>query len=138
MSYDVSFVIGTGSGREVEIADRNYTANVSGMWAKALGLPEKPWYRDGERVIGRRPLPGGGWVSEPLNVWGLRLLHDAPSSEAAGVLAAAVERMRANPDDYRPWNPENGWGSYEGALELLEWMADMAREYPATTIKVSS
>lgn len=108
MSYDVYFVIETGSGHEVDVDERNYTSNVSGMWSKALATTT------------------------------VRGLDGAPASEAAGVLAAAVERMRANPDDYRPMNPENGWGDYEGALAFLEWMAETAREHPATTIRVSS
>ena len=129
MSYDVYFYVDV-DGHQVCVGENNYTSNVSGMWSKALQLPEKPWLRDGEPVIyqdGRQAMN-----------FGVRLLDDAPSSEAAGVLAAGVARMEANPDDYTPMNPDNGWGCYEGALDFLRWMAETASKYPSSRIVVSS
>jgi hypothetical protein len=138
MSYDVYFEIDTGGGNVVTIDDRNYTSNVSPMWSKALALPEKPWVRDGDQVMGHRPNGDGTWTTSPAMNHGVRLLHDAPASECAGILAAAVERMTSNPGEYRSMNPDNGWGCYEGALEFLRWMADMAAAHPRSVIRVSS
>lgn len=139
MSYDVYFVIDTGSGNTAEIDSRNYTSNVSCMWTKALDLPEKPYMRDGVQVIGSAyNRDTGEWYDSPCYDRGVRLLHNAPASEAAGVLAAAVERMESNPDEYRPMEPDNGWGDYGGALDFLRWMAETAREHPASRIVVSS
>lgn len=142
MSYDVYFVIPSASGGdEAVLSDRNYTSNVSCMWAKALDLPDRQSVDDDgkPRTCSRYNRETGEWErDQPLMDFGVRLLHNAPASEAAGVLAAAVERMAANPDDYTPMNPENGWGDYEGALDFLRWMADTAAAYPMTTIKVSS
>lgn len=138
MSYDVHFEIDTGADEAVEIAWRNYTSNVSGMWTKALALPEKPWTRDGEQVLGSRPDGNGGYTRTPMFHHGVRLLDGAPACEAAGVLAAAVERMTADPQPYRAMNPANGWGSYEGALDFLRWMAETAATHPKSVIRVSS
>lgn len=138
MSYDVSFEIDTGGGEPVDVAWRNYTSNVSGMWTKALALPEKPWTRDGEQVIGSRPDGHGGYTKVPMFNHGVRLLDGAPASEVAGILASAVERMAGNPGDYLPMNPPNGWGDYDGALDFLRWMAETAATHPKTRIRVSS
>lgn len=141
MSYDVYFEIDTGSGNVAEIGCRNYTSNVSGMWAKALDLPEKPdWNDDGSPRMGRSyDHEAGKWSDDEhqVTVWGLALLHGAPASEAAGVLTEAFERMAANPDDYTPMNPDNGWGDYSGALDFLRWCAEMAQSHPAATIRIS-
>lgn len=135
MSYDILFSIETGAGECAEVGSWNYTSNVSGMWTKALALPERPWMRDGERVVGRRYNHATGeWTSGvPLSEYGMRLLDGAPASEAA-----AAERMEANPDDYLPMQPDNGWGDYAGALRTLQWCAEMAAKHPATTMRVSS
>lgn len=129
MSYDV-YIDGTDFWR-------NYTSNVSWMWRECLALPEKPWLDDaGNQRIGKRKV-GDEWVDVPLTVTGLRLLDGAPCSEAAGVLAAAVERMKLR-KDYRLREPENGWGCYDGALDFLASIAQAASDYPAGVIRISS
>ena len=35
------------------------------------------------------------------------------------VVSNAYSVMRDNPSYFRQWNPENGWGSYEGAKKFL-------------------
>jgi hypothetical protein len=107
MSYDISFDIDAGGTEPVEIGgERNYTSNVSGMWAEALG--------------GRR-------LSE---------LKDWRCLDAIPLLKGAVEHMRAQPDHYRKMNPENGWGDYEGALETLQWLLDSCRRHPLACIRI--
>lgn len=83
------------------------------------------------------------YTSNCAGMWELALgrsladYNGAPSSEAAGPLAAAVERMAMNPSEFRPMEPGNGWGSYEGAMEYLRWIAETAQAHPRTTIRVS-
>jgi hypothetical protein len=139
MSYDVYFEIETGAGQVAEIGWRNYTSNVSGMWAKALALPEKPEFNDdgSPRMCRRYDRTADSWTDEQSSNWGLGLLHESPASEAAGVLAEAVERMAASPDDYTPMEPDNGWGDYAGALDFLRWVAEMAAMHPGATIRIS-
>lgn len=140
MSYDVYFDVDTGAGNLVTVADRNYTSNVSGMWDKALALPEKPSFHDDgtPRMTRRLNRETGQWHDEQTTDWGVRLLDGAPASEAASVLAAAVERMAAAPAEYTLMEPGNGWGDYPGALGFLRWMAETAAAHPDTTIRVSS
>jgi len=138
VSYDVSLTVSTGAGREVEVWSDNYTSNVSGMWARALELPEQPWVHDGQQVIGSQPRPDGGWEPVPLTNHGVRLLDGAPAVEAAGILSDAVRRMAADPEPYRAMNPASGWGDYDGALAFLRGLAAACAEHPAGTIRVSS
>lgn len=139
MSYDVYFEIDTGGDESTEVGWCNYTSNVSGMWSKALQLPEKPQFNDDgtPRMCRSYDRETKEWREEQCNNWGLGLIHEAPASEAAGILAAAVERMAASPEEYKPMEPDNGWGDYEGALEFLRWVAEMAAKHPATTIRIS-
>lgn len=109
MSYDVSVDVPTGPTHSVEAFWRNYTSNVAFMWRESLDLPD-----------------------------GLRSLDGAPCSEAAGVLAAAVERMTARAAEYRQKEPTNGWGNYDGALDFLAAIARAAAEHPRGVIRVSS
>lgn len=141
MSYDVWLAIDTGAPEPATVAEcGNYTSNVSGMWLLALGLPERPCYQeDGSPRMGSRlNRDTGTWEPVHVHDHGLRVLHGAPCSEAAGVLARAVERMRADPDLYRPMEPSNGWGDYEGALAYLDGIAQACATHPKATVYVSS
>lgn len=135
----MSLVIDTGAGHEAEaFCVGNYTSNVSPMWTHALGVPDRPCFNeDGSPRMASR-LVDGEWERFHLHDHGLRVLHGAPCSEAAGVVARAVERMEADPDFYRQWEPENGWGDYEGALAYLRRLRDGCQENPAASICVYS
>lgn len=109
MSYDVSLTINTGADENVEVVDiGNYTSNVAAMWRHALP-----------------------------NSWdGLDGLDGRLCGSAAVGLHEGVKHMEANPQVYKPMEPENGWGSYFGALSFLDRLAKAARQHPACTIKV--
>jgi hypothetical protein len=107
VSYAIWLEIDTGSGEFATVAELgDYTANVGPMWCDAL------------------------------NGKLLREFRDAPCSEAAGPLAAAVKRMEADPDHYRAMNPPNGWGDYDGALRYLRNLAEACAEHPRCRIHI--
>jgi hypothetical protein len=108
MSYSITIEAYTGRDWYTVAEVGNYTMNVSPMWRDALG----------------------GQL--------LREYHEAPCSEAAGPLAAAVERMETDPDRYQAMNPPNGWGDYDGALEFLRKLRDACVEHPAGRIWISA
>lgn len=54
----------------------------------------------------------------------IRDLDGRPAHECVDRLAAAVSDMEAQPDYYKQFNPKNGWGNYDGALEILREMRD--------------
>ena len=45
-----------------------------------------------------------------------------------------IKELKENPEKYRKYNPSNGWGTLEGALECLEsarvCIHECAEEYP--------
>jgi hypothetical protein len=57
---------------------------------------------------------------EALGEEGLRGLDEKKCSEVVEYLRKGIKEMKSNPEKYKKMNPSNGWGSYEGALELLE------------------
>jgi len=62
-------------------------------------------------------------------------LIGAPCSEAAGPLAAVAERMRADRDRLvAEYTPENGWGTFEWALEFVEGLAADCAANPKAVI----
>lgn len=61
-------------------------------------------------------------------------LKGAPASEVAGVMDAVARTLRSDPDRFRAFNPPNGWGTYEGAIEYAEAFRDMCSEHPEATV----
>ncbi len=111
MSYDVSLhtTVDTGSpdALNVCVADiGNYTSNVSGMWANALGHP-------------------------------LGDLHDRTAGDCIEALKDAVTVLEANPARFTEMEPDNGWGTYAGALDYLRRLRDACRVHPKAVIYVS-
>ena len=113
-------------GRMVDVG--NYTYNVAGMFADALSVDPALSMSDGiSRIMGFDGSDGP---------YGVHRFHGAPCVEAAGPLAEGVRRMEADPAHYRAMNPDNGWGSYEGALEYLRRFARLCADHPSRWVLV--
>lgn len=61
-------------------------------------------------------------------------LIGAPASEAGGMLQSVADELVRAPDKYRKFNPPNGWGNYEGALEFVTRFAAECALNPEATI----
>ncbi len=61
-------------------------------------------------------------------------LIDAPASETGGMLRAVADKLRSDPEQFKAYNPPNGWGTYEGAIEFLDAFAAACAEHPKATI----
>ncbi|MFE3583712.1 hypothetical protein [Streptomyces vinaceus] len=85
----------------------------------------------------------GNYTSNVAPMWadalGHRLadLHDRNAGESLPALAAAVRKLRANPDRYRVMEPANGWGDYEGAVAYLAALCDACAVHPKAVIHIS-
>jgi hypothetical protein len=59
----------------------------------------------------------------------------------AGQLGARIEEgltmLRARPDELRPLEAENGWGTYEQFITFLDKLLAACRKAPDSTISVS-
>lgn len=65
---------------------------------------------------------------------GWQALIGAPASEVGGMLRSVADRLRSDPVKYREYNPSNGWGTYEGAIEFLDEFAAACAAHPRATI----
>jgi hypothetical protein len=53
-----------------------------------------------------------------------------------GTLESGLEKLEADPDKYKAYNPPNGWGSYEGLCKVLREYLEVCRKHPNAEIKV--
>lgn len=119
VSYDIDLVIDTGAGNMPSVCDvGNYTSNVSAMWHKAL------WEGDVLHEVAG-------------DAYSLKALHGKNAGDCIQLLERAIRRMEQDGATYVAMNPDNGWGTYEGALEYLKKMLYGCRQHPKCTIDVS-
>jgi hypothetical protein len=109
----------------------NITYNISPMWADALRVDAGVAVDAGGGI---RRIMGFDGSREP---YGIHRFEGAPGVEAAGPLIEAVRTMESDPERYKAMEPDNGWGSYDGALAFLRRIADECVAYPAYRIHVS-
>lgn len=110
MSWDIGFTIDTGAGKKHAIGpEYNMTYNVCEMYYDAF-TPE---------------------------FGGLKGLDGLQGSLASVNLDYAIKNFVEKADLYRSWNPPNGWGSYDRALELLTEMKAFCVDNPKVMVNVS-
>ena len=113
MSLDFDLAVrcedaGDGVERWHYLAEWNYTHNVSKMWREA-GCYEA-----------------------------LYQSHGKLAKHIVDDVELAVKEMAANPDKYRAMNPQNGWGNYDGALEMLQEICNALQRYPLAIVFISA
>ena len=59
---------------------------------------------------------------------GLRVLSGRKVGDTIGMLEAALKRISDDPEPFRKLEPDNGWGTLKGAVQVLTRMRDAARE----------
>lgn len=52
-------------------------------------------------------------------------------------LEAGLKKLAEKPGYYKQFNPENGWGDYEGLVEFARKYLIACRQHPEATIEVS-
>lgn len=52
-------------------------------------------------------------------------------------LTKGLELLRSDPERFRAFNPENGWGSYEGLCNFVESYLAACRAEPDADVRVS-
>ena len=48
----------------------------------------------------------------------------------------AIDRLKRDPEDFEPMQPDNGWGTYRQCIEFLEKIRDACARFPYETISV--
>lgn len=108
MSWGADIVIDHGDGYETVIeVVDGHTYNLSAMWRLA-GVFDKSSDLDGVRTI-----------------------------DLAPKLVRALLLARENADDFRALNPPNGWGDYDGFLEILTKFTGLALQHPRGVVRWS-
>ena len=70
-------------------------------------------------------------------LWRPEELGMTKAGELVPMLRAALERLVADPERYRKYNPENGWGSYETLVRFVEGYLWACQENPDADVEVS-
>ena len=52
-------------------------------------------------------------------------------------LRQGLHNLKSYPEKYKKFNPENGWGSYEGLVKFIDNYLNACYEYPDADIEVS-
>jgi hypothetical protein len=52
-------------------------------------------------------------------------------------LESGLKELKADPERFKKFNPENGWGNYENLVEFVEKYLNACRENPSAEIEVS-
>lgn len=94
----------------IEVYSDNITHNLNKM-AKEAGIYDCLW----------RPLENGYTEAGQL----IELLEEG------------LKKLQSNPEYYKRFNPENGWGSYEILVEFVQKYLEACEKYPDAEIYVS-
>lgn len=113
MSYDVRLAVDTGGEELVSVTEyRSPTYNLAPMFSEALGIDMRDYGN------------------------GRRFLDGMAAADALPIVTAALSKMALDPEHFRALNPPNGWGSYEGAVEFLQWLQMQCIKHPKATVLV--
>lgn len=52
-------------------------------------------------------------------------------------LREGLAKLKADPDKFRQFNPENGWGNYEGLVQFVEAYLAACEQHPHATVLAS-
>lgn len=69
------------------------------------------------------------WVPESL---GITIAKDLKFA-----LTLGLEELKSDPEKYKKFNPENGWGKYEDLVSFVEGYIDGCTLYPEAKVEVS-
>jgi hypothetical protein len=59
------------------------------------------------------------------------------ASELIGPLREGLERLKADPDRFKAFNPPNGWGHYDNLVAFVDRYLKACEAAPLATVRVS-
>lgn len=111
MSWDFGMYADLGGPEKTWLGhDANYTYNVSKMYYDAFS---------------------------DFGTDGIRMLSDRQGEACIPMLERAIQRMQDDKLKYLEWNPSNGWGNYQGALDLLRELLTWCQAAPKAYLSVT-
>jgi hypothetical protein len=70
-------------------------------------------------------------------LWRPEELGITKAKQLIAPLRKGLHKLKMNPEKYKKYNPENGWGSYEGLVEFVEKYLNACYEYKNADVEVS-
>lgn len=59
------------------------------------------------------------------------------ASQLIEPLTKGLEKLEADPDGFREYNPSNGWGNYDGLVRFVQGYLDACKRHPQAKVRVS-
>jgi hypothetical protein len=72
-----------------------------------------------------------------MTLWRPEELNYLVGKDLIDPLRNGLARLKGNREHFEQYNPDNGWGSYEGLVEFVSQYLAACRKYPKATIEVS-
>ncbi len=70
-------------------------------------------------------------------LWRPEELKINKACELIPLLETGLARLKSDPEHFRTFNPDNGWGSYEGLVQFVEDYLAACKEAPRYIVSVS-
>lgn len=109
MSLDINLTYKI-DGNEIDVFDANITHNLTEM-AKKSGVYYSLWRPEEKKYKYAKDL--------------------------IKILEKGLKKLLKNPLEFKKYNPDNGWGTYEGLVELVKNYLENCKKYPNAEITVS-
>lgn len=71
------------------------------------------------------------------HLWRPEELHIATALELIEPLQKGLDLLLSDPNRFKKFNPENGWGSYDGLVKFVSKYIEACKENPDAEISVS-
>lgn len=71
------------------------------------------------------------------HLWRPEELHIETASELIEPLQKGLDLLLSEPDKFKKFNPENGWGSYDGLVKFVSKYIEACKKNPDAEISVS-
>jgi hypothetical protein len=71
------------------------------------------------------------------HLWRPDEINITKASQLIEPLKEGLDKLKSEPDKYKKFNPENGWGNYEGLVRFVENYLNACIEYPDADVDVS-
>ncbi len=110
MSLDVYLIAQDKDGNNMTVYDQNITHNLGEM-ANRVGVYYAMW-RPEEK----------GWKT---------------AKDITPTLEKGLKKLKGRPGSYKKYNPDNGWGDYDGLVEFLESYLEACKKYPSALLEIS-
>lgn len=108
------------------VFEYNITHNLNKM-AMECGLYEAMW----------RPYMLHPDFTTEVDEYKFESSHEMKASDIEQKLSEGLTELENNPEKYKEFNPENGWGTYDGLVQFAKKYLEVVNDYPNAIIETS-